>query len=178
MTLDLFDQNPDLKRLRVKALAYLAQADMAEKRLVKRLTRLPKLFPRAPRYASFTAENAWKIVDGLRQEGLVDEKRFAEKVLHNLKDRRDGWRTIRLKMLRRDIQPTVVDEVMGRFKVSEQKQDLNKIIASATVKFGRLLEKSSNDPKRKSQVKPKLYAWLAMRGYDGDDIKEIIKHVE
>jgi SOS response regulatory protein OraA/RecX len=156
-------------------LEWLAAGEVSEQRLIDRIIRLKHLYPDTVRYVFYTKQNAEKVIEVLRKQGLVDDHRYALRLFELLKDKKDGLRAIRRKMLTRKFPSTLVDEIISDFKQTGKHQDLEKIIAVARIKYQRLQEKYGADPKKKYQIRPKLYAWLAMRGYGSEESKVILE---
>jgi SOS response regulatory protein OraA/RecX len=168
-------EDPDLKHIYQKMLEWLSVGEVSEQRLIDRILRLKRLYPDTVRYVFYTKANAQKVVEYLRDQGLVDDRRYATRLFELLKDRKDGLRAIRRKMLARKLPKGIVDEVLNDFEQSGQSQDLEKIIALTRVKYERLHTKFGTDSKKKYQIRSKLYAWLAMRGFRPEDSKGIIE---
>lgn len=168
----------DLKHMYDKMLEYLADGDMSEKRLVTRIERLRIRYPESKRYARYTSDNAWKLMPIFRENGYINEERYAQRLFDSLKDKRDGMRLIRRKMLRRDIRPDVIHTVCSSFEESGTEQDLSKIVAAATAKLRLLTAKYGSDPVKKYQIRSKMYAWLAMRGYEVEERAKIWQKID
>lgn len=167
-----------LKNIYNKMLDYLSKSDMAEQRLVDRIERLKLRYPHSKRYELYTKANAWKVIPLLREDGYVDEERFAGRVFESLKDKKDGLRMIKRKMLSRQIKAEVVEKTINEFVRSERHQDLTKITRAAKDKYSRLNDKFGKDPVKKYQIRSKLYAWLAMRGFDAGEAAKIIEKAD
>lgn len=160
-----FLSDPDFRHMYDKMLEYLADGDMSEQRLVNRIERLRIRYPESKRYVRYTSDNAWKLIPMLRESGYINEERYAQRLFDSLKDKRDGLRLIRRKMLRRDIRPEVIGQICSSFEESGAEQDLTKIIAVTQTKLRLLTAKYGFDPIKKYQIRSKMYGWLAMRGY-------------
>ncbi|MBI4090561.1 MAG: RecX family transcriptional regulator [Candidatus Komeilibacteria bacterium] len=170
--------DPDLKNMYDKMLEYLADGDMAEKRLVNRIERLRLRYPETKRYDRYTSDTAWQLIPLLRENGYINEERYAQRLFDSLKDKKDGLRLIRRKMLRRDIRPEIVGQICSTFEGSGSEQDLSKIVAATTAKFLSLTEKYGSDPIKKYQIRSKIYAWLAMRGYGVEESATIWQKID
>ncbi|MEK7584132.1 MAG: RecX family transcriptional regulator [Patescibacteria group bacterium] len=168
--------DPDLKNIYDKMLDYLSKNDMAEARLVDRVHRLQLRYPRSERYRRYSKENCRVVIPLLREEGYVDDERYARRVFDSLKDKRDGLRMIRQKMLRRQIKVTVVDELLKKFSEAVR-QDLTKITEAARKKLHQLRDKYASDPVKKFQIRQKVYAWLAMKGYSSEETASISRKI-
>ena len=168
--------DPDLKNIYDKMLDYLSKNDMAEARLIDRVHRLQLRYPKSERYRRYSKDNCRIVIPLLREEGYVNEERYARRVFDSLKDKRDGLRAIKQKMLRRQIDAAVVDDLLRRFLETER-QDLSKIIEAARNKLDRLRSRYASDPVKKFQIKQKFYAWLAMKGYSSEEIASISRKI-
>lgn len=171
-------EDEDLQHIYQKMLEWLSIGAVSEQRLVDRIVRLRRLYPETYRYRNYTRENAGAVTKYLKQQGLVDDRRLAERLFELLKDKKDGLRAIRRKMLARKLPVKIVDAVLKEFTEQGIMQDHEKILAAVRLKHARLKEKYGADPKKKYQIRPKLYAWLAMRGYNPDESSEILKKAQ
>ncbi len=169
--------DPDLQHIYQKMLAWLADGEVSEKRLVDRIVRLKKLYPDTIRYVFYTKENAQKVVEKLCQQGLVDDRKYAARLFELLKDKKDGMRVIRRKMMSRKLPMHIVDDVLKEFEENGGKQDLEKITSAAKIKYQRLHEKYGADPKKKYQINSKVYAWLALKGFNPDESRHILDKI-
>lgn len=172
-----FEHDQDLKNIYTKMLEWLSVGEVSEKRLVDRIVRLKRLYPDTVRYAFYTEKNAKIVVDYLREQDLVNDQRYTERLFELLKDKKDGLRAIRRKMLNRQLPKSAVDAVLKDFHQSGGKQDLERITAAATAKLAKLQSKYGNDPKKKYQIRSKLYAWLAMRGFGPEESSLVLKRL-
>ena len=84
---------------------------------------------------------------------------------------------IRQKMLRRDIKTSITDSIIKKYSLNN-KQNLEKIIKRARAKYEKLQDTVKKQPYRNQKIREKMYAWLAMRGYSGDEIKTILKRIK
>ncbi len=168
-------QDEDLQHIYQKMLEWLSDGEVSERRLIDRIVRLKRLYPDSVRYVFYTQKNAEKVIEVLRKQDLVNDRRYASRLFELLKDKKDGMRAIRRKMLSRKLPANIVDQVLGDFQNSGQQQDLRKVIALTRSKYQRLQEKYGADPKKKYQIRPKLYAWLAMRGFGLEESKVILE---
>ena len=165
--------DPNLKNMYLKMVDYLSQGDMSEARLVNRIDRLRLRYPTTERYRGYTKENAWKVIPLLRERGFINEERFARNVLSALRNKYDGLRAIRRKMLNREIQTELVDHLIKEYELSE-KQDLTNITERARQKYERLTEKFKNQSHWRHMVNQRMYAWLSMRGFSPEEISAIL----
>jgi SOS response regulatory protein OraA/RecX len=167
----------DLRNIYLKMIDYLSQADMAEQRLVDRIVRLKKRYPTTRKYDRYTAENARAVLPLLRQEGYLNEERYARRLFDFLRDKRDGLPAIRRKMLSRRIQRQLVEKILSEFESAEIGQDLERITAAARARLSALRKKFGAHPQKKYQIRSKLYAWLALRGFSTHEIASISKEI-
>lgn len=166
-----------LRLIRAKMIEYLSKADMAEQRLVDRIVRLRIRYPHTERYRGYTKENARRVIEDLRADGLVNEERFAAAVFTGLLDRYDGPALIRQKMMRRQISGVVVNRIVREYESAGQTQNYERIIARAQKKAGSIQKKVKHRPGKEAIVRQRLYQWLRGRGYRHDECMHIIKMI-
>lgn len=166
----------DYQHIKEKLIDYLSRQGFSERKLLKKVTDLKKNYPRTKRYIFYDRKNVQKVIDELKKDGYIDDKKYARDVLRQLKDRKDGIQRIRQKMYRRLIPEKIINDVLGDWKEKGAKQDFTIILREAKRKYERLLEKH---PSKKDvyTVKNKLYGFLAQKGYQLDEIKKIIDKV-
>lgn len=171
------NDDQDLKNIYHKMIDYLSTADMSETRLVNRVCRLKKLYPDSERYRNYTEENCRKVIGVLREEGLVNEQRYAERLFHSLRDKKDGLYVLRRKMLQRAIQKNIVDAIIHEFTTSGDSQDLSMIVEATKAKKSILQKKYANDAQKDRKVRFALQSWLVLKGYRQDDISAILSRI-
>ncbi len=164
----------DYQHIREKLIDYLSRQGFSEKKLLQKVTDLKRRYPRTARYRFYTPEHVQKVIDELKSAGYIDDRTYAESVLRQLLDRKDGIYRIRQKMVQRLIPQDIINEVIKEWEESDGRQDYAAIIRAAKAKYQQLLQKH---PGKKEQytVRQKLYAFLAQKGYTPDEIGEIIK---
>lgn len=170
---DLIPTDTDYQHIREKIIDYLSRQGFSEKKLLQKVTDLKRHYPQTERYRFYTPEYVQKVLDELKALGLVDDEKFCRDVLRQLQDRKDGLYRIKDKMRRRLIPPTIIDNVLREWQQSGVKQDYTAIIRETKRKYERLKEKHPS-AKGEYTIKGKLYAFLAQKGYGGDEIKEIM----
>ncbi len=163
----------DYQHIRDKILDYLSRQGFSEKKLLQKVTDLKKHYPNSRRYLFYTPEHVQKVLDELKVVGLVDDEKYCRDVLRQLQDRKDGVYRIKEKMRRRLLPPAVIETVLGEWKRSGVAQDYTAIVRETSRKYERLKEKY---PSKKEQytIRGKLYAFLGQKGYELDQIKEIL----
>ena len=166
----------DFQHIKEKIIDYLSRQGFSEKKLLQKVTDLPRHYPQTRRYLFYTPENVQKVLDELKSIGLVDDLKFARDVLRQLQDRKDGLYRIKDKMRRRQIPPVIIEKVLEEWKLSGSKQDYTAIIRETKRKLERLKLKHPS-VREQYTIKSKLYAFLAQKGYGGEEIAEILKNV-
>jgi len=163
----------DFNNIRQKIIDYLSRQGFSERKLLQKVTDLKKNYPKTKRYFFYTRPNVQKVIDEMKQEGYIDDLKYAKDVLRQLKDRKDGIQRIRQKMYRRLIPEKIISEVLGRWQQQGTKQDYSIIVRNAMQKKKRLEEKY---PGKKNEYdrNQRMYAFLAQKGYLPDDIDKII----
>lgn len=163
----------DYQHIKDKLLDYLSRQGFSERKLMQKVLDLKRRYPRTKRYFFYTEEHVQKVINELKKIGLIDDRKYAEDVLRQLQDRKNGRHRIRQKMNQRMIPAPIIQEVLQAWQDEGAKQDLSIIIREAKRKYERLLEKH---PSRKDHytIQTKLYAFLAQKGYTSDEVKDII----
>lgn len=173
---DSIPTSADYQHIKEKIIDYLARQGFSEKKLLQKVTDLKKHYPHTTRYRFYTPEHVQKVLDELKDIGLVNDAKYAHEVLRQLQDRKDGVYRIKDKMRRRLIPADIIEAVLQEWEQSGVEQDYTAIIRETRRKHERLKEKYPS-PKGKYTVKRKLYAFLAQKGYSADDIKEILRQI-
>ncbi|XOU94609.1 MAG: regulatory protein RecX [Candidatus Kerfeldbacteria bacterium] len=163
----------DFQHIKEKLIDYLSRQGFSEAKLIQKVTDLKRRYPKTKRYFFYTKENIIKVTNELKDLGLINDRKYAESVLRQLKDRKDGIQRIRQKMYTRLIPTSIINEVLGEWQDQGTKQDDSIIIRDAKRKYERLCEKHQAK-KEKYTIQTKLYAFIAQKGYTPDQIKEII----
>lgn len=166
-------QPEDYQHIKEKLIDYLSRQSFSERKLLQKVTDLKRNYPRTKRYRFYDITHVQKVINDLKKQGYIDDKKYAQEVLRQLKDRKDGIQRIRQKMYTRLISPEVINEVLGQWKEQGTKQDYSIIFRDAKRKYERLCEKNKSKNDRYT-IQSKLYAFLAQKGYTPDEVKEII----
>lgn len=161
----------DYQHIRDKILEYLSRQGFSEKKLIEKVTRLKKSYPHTKRYRFYTHEHVTRVTGELKEEGVINDHVYAQDVLRQLLNKKNGILRIKQKMYRRLIPPEIIDEVLHEFELTGRQQTYDKIVRDVKNKLLRLKEKGV--PAR--QHLPRVYAFLAQKGYLPDDIKHILK---
>ncbi len=167
----------DYQHIKEKLIDYLSRQGFSERKLLQKVTDLKKNYPRTKRYLFYTTQNVQKVINELKNQGYIDDQKYAKDVLRQLKDRKDGIQRMRQKMYTRLIPVNIINEVLGNWKELGSKQDYSIIIRDAKRKYERLCEKYPTK-KDKYTIQTKLYAFLAQKGYGPDEIKNIISQAK
>lgn len=166
----------DYQHIREKLLDYLSRQGFSERKLLKKVIDLKRRYPRTKRYRFYATEHIQKVIDELKETGLIDDRKYAKDVLRQLRDRKDGIHRIRVKMYQRMIPKDIIQEVLQAWQEMGTKQDYTAIIRDAKRKYERLLEKYPSKKDRYT-INTKLYAFLAQKGYTPDEVKEILNKI-
>lgn len=156
-------------------LRYLSKGDASKERLRDRIKRLQLRYPKTIRYQGYTPERVEMIIKILEDDDLINETRYAERVFESLRDKYNGMRLIRQKMLARKIDSTVVNNTIKSFEATGQGQDLQRIIVRAEKKYETLLLKRKGERGASTRARQDLYQWLSLRGYGSDEIQSILE---
>ena len=167
----------DFQHIKEKLIDYLSSQSFSEAKLIQKVIDLKRRYPKTKRYFFYTKENINKVIGELKSLGYIDDHKYAESVLRQLKDRKDGIQRIRQKMYTRLIPTDIINEVLGEWQEQGAKQDNSIIIRDAKRKYERLCEKHPAKTE-KYTIQTKLYAFIAQKGYTPDQIKEIIEKIK
>lgn len=164
----------DYQHIKEKLIDYLSRQGFSERKLLKKVTDLKRRYPRTKRYLFYTPEHIQKVINELKSSGVIDDRKYAQDVLRQLRDRKDGIHRIRQKMHQRMIPAPIIEDVLQEWQESGAKQDYSAVIRDAKRKYERLCEKY---PSKKDHytINTKLYAFLAQKGYTPDEVKEIVR---
>lgn len=166
----------DYQHIKDKLLDYLSRQGFSERKLLKKVTDLKRNYPRTKRYEFYMSKYVQQVIDELKELGYIDDRKYAQAVLRQLRDRKDGIHRIRVKMYQRLIPKDIINEVLEAWQEKGTKQDYTAIIRDAKRKYERLLEKYSSKKDRYT-INSRLYAFLAQKGYTPDEVKEIVSKV-
>lgn len=173
---DIKPQPEDYQHIKEKLVDYLARQDFSERKLLQKVTDLKRNYPRTERYRFYTQPHVQKVIDELKRQGLIDDRRYAQNVLRQLKDRKDGIHRIRQKMYRRLIPRDIIEETLKAWEEQGAQQDYTIILREAKRKLERLKEKHTSK-KEQYTIRQKLFAFVAQKGYTVDEVKKIIDQV-
>jgi len=163
----------DYQHIKDKLYDYLSRQGFSERKLLKKVMDLKRRYPRTKRYCFYTTVHVQKVINELKEQGLIDDRKYAKEVLRQLRDRKDGIHRIREKMYQRLISASIIQEVLQEWQSQGDKQDHTAVIRDVKRKYERLCRKHPSD-KDHYTIQSKLYAFLAQKGYTPDEIKEII----
>jgi len=161
--------------IRNKIIDYLSRQTFSEKKLLSKVLELKRRYPRTKRYEQYTASNVQRVIDDLKGEGIIDDRRYAQDVLRQLRDTTNGIRRISEKMRRRLIPQGIIREVLEDFESQGRPQDYAKIQRETFRKYSELARKHPGLPPDHPKIRTALFAFLARKGYMPDDIGEILK---
>jgi SOS response regulatory protein OraA/RecX len=163
----------DYQHIKDKLYDYLSRQGFSERKLLQKVTDLKRRYPQTKRYSFYTIEHVQKVINELKEQGLIDDRKYAKEVLRQLRDRKDGIHRIREKMHQRMIPAPIIADVLQEWQNSGVKQDYSAVIRDVKRKYERLRKKYPSHKDRYA-IQSKLYEFLAQKGYTPDEIKEII----
>ncbi len=163
----------DYQHIKDKLYDYLSRQGFSERKLLQKVTDLKRRYPRTKRYLFYTPVHIQKVINELKATGVINDQKYAQDVLRQLRDRKDGIHRIRQKMRQRLIPAPIIEKVLQTWQQSGVKQDYAAIICDAKRKYERLREKYPSKKDRYT-IQSKLYAFLAQKGYAPNEVKEII----
>jgi SOS response regulatory protein OraA/RecX len=76
-------------------------------------------------------------------------------------------------MLNRLVKKDIIEKTINEFR-KKSKQDLTRIIELTKLKREQLRKKYKNDWEKTAQINNKLYLFFQQKGYEGDEITEIL----
>ena len=164
----------DYQHIKEKLIDYLSRQGFSEGKLLQKVIDLKRRYPQTKRYYFYTTEHVQKVIDELKATGLIDDWKYADDVLRQLRDRKDGIHRIRQKMHQRMIPAPIIQEVLQAWQNKGTKQDYSAILRDAKRKYQWLLKKYPSQKDRYT-IQSKLYTFLAQKGYTQDEVKEIIR---
>lgn len=166
----------DFQHIREKIVDYLSRQSFSEKKLIQKVTDLKRHYPRTKRYLFYTTEYVQQVINELKAVGLIDDRRYAEGILSQLRDRKDGIHRMRQKMHHRLIPKQIIEDVLREWQSEGMKQDYTAIIRETKRKLERLREKYPSK-KQAYQIHQKLFTFLGQKGYAVDEVRRILSEV-
>lgn len=160
------------------ALDLLAQGDLPEARLVRRIVNAGRRRTADDRYAAFTPKGAQTLIMRLRDEGLLDEHALAQRTLHAQLGRKAGVLAVQRKLVARGLDSKVVTAVVAEFLAQGQPQDFTRIIALTRARREVLRRRYASDPRTNAKIRQGLYSFLALKGYRADEAHRILASLE
>jgi SOS response regulatory protein OraA/RecX len=167
------ENNIDLKNIYNKILNYLSKRNYSEEKLIQKIINLKKYYPLSQRYKNYNKENAKIAISLIKEYGFLNEKEYTRNLLNFLINKKDGLGRIRQKMLNRLIKKDIIEKTINEFR-KKFKRDLTRIIELTKLKREQLRKKYKNDWKKIVQINNKLYLFLQQKGYEWDEITEIL----
>ncbi|HCC22665.1 TPA: hypothetical protein DF272_00595 [Candidatus Falkowbacteria bacterium] len=174
---DQFETTTDFTNICNKILDYLGRQDYSEAKLVEKVTNLKKYYPKTKRYDNYTSENVTRVIEELKKKGVMDEVKFLTRMLEAYLGREYGIRTIERKMRERKYKKENIVEVIDSYRRSGSEFDYTKIEKVAVKKKEQWEKKYYDDKQKFYQIKTKLYVWLAQKGFESGEIKQIITRI-
>jgi SOS response regulatory protein OraA/RecX len=173
---DIFEHSEDYKNIRDKILDYLGRQDYSKAKLLEKVTSLKKNYPKTKRYAHYTPDNVQYVIDRLESLNLINEKRFLENMLYSGLRSQYGIRRITQKMYTRKYPKKLIESVLKEHAESGERHDLTRITSMAQ-RRKESLERKYPDADA-YEIKERLFAFLAQKGFEYDDIQKIIESLK
>ncbi|PIR93721.1 hypothetical protein COT97_05135 [Candidatus Falkowbacteria bacterium CG10_big_fil_rev_8_21_14_0_10_39_11] len=172
-----FEATTDFANIYNKLLDYLSRQDHSEAKLVEKVTNLKKYYSKTRRYDNYTRENVEYVIEILKKKGILNEVRNLERMLELSLDQVYGIRRIEQKMYTRKYKKENIKKVLTEHRRSEYNFNYEKIEALVNKKRSDLKKKYEGDKEKLYQIKTKLYAFLAQKGFEGEEIKLILNKI-
>lgn len=118
----------------------------------------------------YTAENADEILEELKKEDILNDKKFAEEWIDTrLRTTPRSARVLRLELTQKGVSSDIIDEAFLK-----REDDLKDSVVAEEI-ARRKMKSMGNQPK--SDVKVKLFRFLTGKGFDPEISEEIICRV-
>ena len=153
--LDLLIEASDYERAKSRALWYLDRGMLTEKGLLDKLLK-----------AKFKKDASLKVVERLKELGLVDDIRFCEIYLQRLIESNASKRQIYFKLCEKGVPKDLAKETAENLPLSEEAQIKN------------LIERKYKSKLNGKENIRKVYAALARKGFSYTAIKSVLKNYE
>ncbi len=134
-------------------------------RVINLISKFPKTEFELKRYIKrkgYSDEIAEKEIRRLKKYDLIDDKKYAKRYVES--NRKYSKRMLRKKMFKKGIDRKIIDDVLNRPEIDKKEEKI--LLKVAKKKLNRL--KKDEDKKRK------LFQYLARKGFDFEDIYDIV----
>jgi len=118
------------------------------------------------------AERVDKVIDRLRETGLVNDADFARQLARTKVSAGASRRRVHQELFKHGVAREVADEAVTEVLEDEGLSDADTIERVARKKW-RMLDGLDAPTRRR-----RLYAFLARRGYDADDVSRVVRELE
>ncbi len=142
----------EYKKAKGRALWYLDRMDYSEKALFDKLVQ-----------KGFSRQTSSRVLAYLCEYGLIDDRRFGERLVERLMESNISKRAAYQKMLIKGLSPDLIKELLSEYEVDEE----NQIIEVIRKKYASKLEDENGYQK--------VYAALVRRGFSYSDVKGALK---
>ena len=118
-----------------------------------------------------TAERAERVITKLREVGLIDDADFARQLTRSKMSAGASRRRVHQELFKRGVSREVADEAVDQVVEEEGLSDVESIERIARKKWRSL---SSVDELTRRR---RLFAFLARRGFDSDDVSRVVRQL-
>jgi len=118
-----------------------------------------------------TTERAERVIGKLREVGLIDDSDFARQLARSKMSAGQSRRRVHQELFKRGVAREVADEAVHQVVEDEGLSDAHSIERIARKKWGTL--RTLDEPTRRRR----LYAFLARRGFDSDDVSRVVRQL-
>ncbi|MBI4546978.1 MAG: RecX family transcriptional regulator [Ignavibacteriae bacterium] len=162
-TIKTIQSSEELSHAKEKALKFLSYRLRSEKELRTKL-----------REKEFPPNIIDEVIDHFRSLGLVDDRKFAQSLVHDLQLRRPaGKKLIQQKLRLKGIAQPIIQEVIAECMSSDDEQELAVQAAQKLLKRYRSSRKKI-DPKKQQQ---RIAQFLARRGFDWSTVSPVLHQI-
>lgn len=164
------------KHIYSKIVDYLSRQGFSESKLLQKVLLLKKRYPQTRRYDEYTKENVLEVLRQMREEGIVNDERYARDVLRQLKDGKNGIRLIEMKMRQRLIPFDIIEKILHDPHEGLE-QDYARILMELRTRKIRLEKKYKHDPRSRYLVRGRLQQYCASRGFLASEVQTLTQQV-
>ena len=160
-----------VNKIKETILRYLSQRDFSEKALYRKLITLQNRYPKVKKYKEYVDSNIKIAINELKDLDIINDKRVLTDLYRNLSNKNYGINLARVKWIKSGFPKDLINEVL---KESEEiVHDYHSIIKKVKLKLKNIEKKYSDE--HPSKINIRLTSYIAQKGFNYDEIKEIIK---
>ena len=159
------------------AMNYLLSQDFSERNIYRKLITLKQRYPQSDRYKKYTPKLILEVIDYLKKHNYLNEERTIKNYIESSLSSTQGLRMVIMKLKRRGFKNIYIDKVVNEIKESGEPRNLERITKVALRKKGSLERKYASVPTKMREIKPRLFQFLASRGFNSSEINKIIERL-